>query len=94
MNTTTPETQMLAVMLNAVEFGFKQAEQGHNLLRAKAEYCRIWQGQDPHRRKAAEMFNVPYDKVTPAQRRAAKSATFGDLYGVKGTNVFKVQGRK
>lgn len=36
---------------------------------------------DVHRLKAAEMFGVPVNEVTPEQRWAAKAASFGGLYG-------------
>ena len=39
------------------------------------------EGQDIHRRTAAEIFGVPLDAVTPGQRRAAKAVNFGLVYG-------------
>lgn len=39
------------------------------------------EGQDIHRRTAAEIFGVPLDAVTPDQRRAAKAVNFGLVYG-------------
>lgn len=39
-------------------------------------------GIDIHTKTAAEAFNVPIDKVTKAQRRAAKVINFGILYGM------------
>ncbi|PIR41282.1 MAG: DNA polymerase I [Candidatus Yanofskybacteria bacterium CG10_big_fil_rev_8_21_14_0_10_46_23] len=39
-------------------------------------------GQDIHTRTAAEIFEVPPDKVTKAQRRQAKVMNFGVLYGM------------
>ncbi|NLO87270.1 MAG: DNA polymerase I [Firmicutes bacterium] len=39
------------------------------------------EGQDIHRRTAAEIFGVSLDQVTPAQRRAAKAVNFGLVYG-------------
>lgn len=38
-------------------------------------------GQDIHRRTAAEIFGVELDEVTSAQRRAAKAVNFGLVYG-------------
>ncbi len=39
-------------------------------------------GEDIHARTAAEVFGVPLDAVTPAQRRLAKTINFGIIYGV------------
>ncbi len=39
-------------------------------------------GEDIHRRTAALVYNVPLDEVTPDQRRIAKSANFGIIYGL------------
>ena len=39
-------------------------------------------GIDIHTKTAAEAFHVPFDKVTKAQRRAAKVINFGVLYGM------------
>jgi DNA polymerase-1 len=39
-------------------------------------------GIDVHRGTAAKMFRVSVDEVTKAQRRAAKSLTFGMHFGV------------
>jgi DNA polymerase-1 len=38
--------------------------------------------QDIHRATAAEVFNLPLDKVTPDQRRSAKAINFGLIYGM------------
>lgn len=40
------------------------------------------QGIDIHTKTAAEAFNIPLDKVTKTQRRAAKVINFGVLYGM------------
>ncbi|XDZ51415.1 DNA polymerase I [Neisseriaceae bacterium CLB008] len=40
------------------------------------------QGQDIHRRTAAEIFNVAQDQVTSEQRRYAKTINFGLIYGM------------
>lgn len=40
------------------------------------------EGEDIHARTAAEVFGVPIDKVTPDQRRAAKTTNFSVIYGV------------
>ena len=37
---------------------------------------------DIHAKTAAEVYNVPIDEVTPAQRRRAKVVNFGVLYGM------------
>ena len=37
---------------------------------------------DIHRLTAGEVFGVPYEDVTPAQRSAAKAVNFGILYGI------------
>lgn len=39
-------------------------------------------GEDIHSRTAAEVYGVDFDKVTPDQRRAAKTANFAVIYGV------------
>jgi DNA polymerase I len=38
-------------------------------------------GEDIHTRTASEIFNIPLNKVTSAQRRVAKTVNFGVLYG-------------
>lgn len=40
------------------------------------------QGEDIHRRTAAEVFEVPTEEVTATQRDAAKAINFGLLYGM------------
>lgn len=40
------------------------------------------QDQDVHARTAAELFQVPVDKVTSDQRRQAKTINFGIIYGM------------
>jgi len=37
--------------------------------------------EDIHTRTASEIFNIPLNKVTSAERRAAKTVNFGVLYG-------------
>ena len=44
-------------------------------------------GMDVHKLTAAEIYNVPLDKVTPELRRAAKTLNFGVLYGM-GSGAF------
>lgn len=39
-------------------------------------------GRDIHAATAAEIFSVPINKVTPSQRRVAKTVNFGVLYGM------------
>ena len=39
-------------------------------------------GQDVHAATAAKIFNVPIEQVTPQQRRRAKTANFGIIYGI------------
>lgn len=41
-------------------------------------------GQDIHQYTASVLFGVPYDQVTPKQRRYAKTGNFGILYGQSG----------
>jgi len=40
------------------------------------------QDRDIHRITASEVFHVPFDEVTPAQRRSAKAVNFGIVYGI------------
>ena len=39
-------------------------------------------GEDVHRATAAKIFRVPVEEVTPEQRRVAKTANFGIMYGI------------
>lgn len=39
-------------------------------------------GEDIHRDTASRLFHVPLDEVTPEQRRRAKTANFGIIYGI------------
>ncbi|MDE6438467.1 MAG: DNA polymerase I, partial [Muribaculaceae bacterium] len=40
------------------------------------------QGLDIHRATAAKIYHVPFDEVTETQRRNAKTANFGTVYGI------------
>ena len=40
------------------------------------------QGVDVHASTAAKIFGIPYEEVTPDQRRIAKTANFGIMYGI------------
>jgi DNA polymerase I len=44
-------------------------------------------GQDLHTRTASEMFDIPLDEVTHAQRGAAKSINFGLAYGMSAVGL-------
>lgn len=48
--------------------------------------------QDIHKATAAKVYNVPYDKVTPDQRRNAKTVNFSILYGAGSTNISRQLG--
>ena len=37
---------------------------------------------DIHRITASQVFNIPFDEVTPLQRRNAKAVNFGIVYGI------------
>ena len=39
-------------------------------------------GEDIHRVTASQVFGVPFDEVTPLQRRSAKAVNFGIVYGI------------
>ena len=41
-------------------------------------------GEDIHTHVAADIFDLPEDKITPNQRRIAKSVIFGIVYGISG----------
>ena len=45
--------------------------------------------QDVHSTTAAEVFNVPFDEVTPLQRRNAKAVNFGIVYGISAFGLSK-----
>lgn len=49
-------------------------------------------GIDIHTKTASEAFNVPFDKVTKAQRRAAKVINFGVLYGMSAKGLADAAG--
>lgn len=40
------------------------------------------ESQDIHRLTASQVFHVPFDEVTPLQRRNAKAVNFGIVYGI------------
>ncbi len=40
------------------------------------------EGQDIHRLTASQVFNVPFEEVTPLQRSNAKAVNFGIVYGI------------
>ena len=40
------------------------------------------EAKDIHRITASEVFHVPFDQVTPLQRRNAKAVNFGIVYGI------------
>ncbi len=47
------------------------------------------QGEDIHRRTAAEVFGVPPEMVTPEMRRLAKTINFGIVYGMSAYGLAK-----
>ena len=47
------------------------------------------EGKDIHRATAAEVFDVPLDKVETEQRRAAKAINFGLIYGMSAFGLAK-----
>jgi len=68
---------------------FVSADYSQVELRVLAHFCgegplveAFREGQDIHRRTAAEIFGVPLEQVRPEQRRAAKAINFGIVYGM------------
>jgi len=51
-------------------------------------------GQDFHRATAAKVYDVPYDEVTPEQRRNAKTVNFSIIYGAGALNLSRQLGIK
>ncbi len=51
-------------------------------------------GLDIHRATAARVFDVPYEQVTPEQRRRAKTVNFSIIYGAGATNLSRQLGIK
>ncbi|MFN2462919.1 MAG: DNA polymerase I [Candidatus Dormibacteria bacterium] len=47
------------------------------------------EGHDIHRVTASVVFNIPLEAVTPDQRRAAKVANFGVLYGLSASGLVR-----
>ncbi len=59
-----------------------------------AAYC---EGKDIHSITASQVFGVPLDKVTSAQRREAKAVNFGIIYGISAfglSNDLSISARK
>lgn len=51
-------------------------------------------GADLHRATAAQVFNVPLDRVTPEQRSTAKRLNFGVVYGIGAQRFSMLTGMK
>ncbi|MBR5621538.1 DNA polymerase I [Candidatus Saccharibacteria bacterium] len=49
-------------------------------------------GVDIHTKTAADVFNIPMDQVTKAQRRAAKTINFGVMYGMSAKGLADATG--
>ena len=69
------DSQWLWLLTSQIDAGLAHIARDETLMEAFRE------GQDIHRRTAAEIFGVSLDQVTPAQRRAAKAVNFGLVYG-------------
>ena len=52
------------------------------------------EGLDFHRATAAKVYEVPFDEVTPEQRRNAKTVNFSIIYGAGATNLSRQLGIK
>jgi len=68
---------------------FLSADYSQVELRVLAHFCEepalvrsFASGEDIHRRTASEVFGIPADEVTFAQRNAAKAINFGLIYGM------------
>lgn len=51
-------------------------------------------GQDFHKATAAKVYDIPFDDVTPEQRRNAKTVNFSITYGAGATNLSRQLGIK
>jgi DNA polymerase-1 len=68
-------------------------------LRVLAHFCAdpglvtaFREGLDVHRRTAGQLFNVPLDEVTPAQRNVGKTINFATIYGQGATALAQILG--
>jgi DNA polymerase-1 len=68
-------------------------------LRVLAHFCgdpglvdAFREGRDVHRRTASELFHVPFDAVTPAQRNVGKTINFATIYGQGATALAQILG--
>lgn len=72
-----PDYQIVAIDYSQVELRIAAAMSGDQKMITAFRH-----GDDIHRLTAAEVFDVPMDKVTPDMRRKAKEVNFGILYGL------------
>jgi DNA polymerase I len=71
-----PDWKLLAADYSQIELRVLAHFSGDETLRAAFE-----RDEDIHARVASQVFNVPLDQVSPAQRRVAKAVNFGVIYG-------------
>ena len=76
-----PENPAESVMMSADYSQIELRVMAH--LSADAHLCAAFRdGVDVHAATAAKIFGIPVEEVTPEQRRIAKTANFGIMYGI------------
>ena len=71
------DRKLVAADYSQIELRILASISGDDVMKSAFE-----SGIDIHARTAAEVFDVPLDKVTPSMRRSAKAVNFGIVYGI------------